>query len=260
MKKCLLAMLLCFFAVAFAVGCGADNPSSDGEKSNSNGTTDVNGKNDNSNTETQSKLAYEITDTGFKFYTNSREEVVYSAYVEIANTGGCDIYMDKCVFDFEDNDGHLLQSDDNVYSFSSVVSPGEKGYFFNYIGSSTIDKGVSLDNGIKLVPQVKLTEAKDKPVSYPVSDVSVRMGDSNEIKIIGRIENTSDKNADYVFVNVVFYDTAGKAIAVSGGSVKNIEAGMKSGFEVSIWGTDGILKLEDIADTKVVAEEIYIQK
>ena len=260
MIKRLLGILLCCIIVTIAVGCGKADSSRDSENAEHNGTIEEKDRKSDSNTQTQSKLSYEISDVGFKYQTDSSDTMRYHGYVEIINTGDCDIYMSKCTFDLEDNDGHLLQSNNNVFSFSSVIAPGEKGYFFNFMGSTTIDKGVSLDNGIKLVPQVKLTKAEAKPAAYPVSDVSVLTGDYDEIKVIGRIENTSNKDIEYLYVNVIFYDASGKVIAIAGEDAKNIEAGQKGSFEVYAWGSAGFLKLEDISDVKVIAEEVYTQQ
>ncbi len=254
MKKCLLVVLLCFVFLFIAIGSGDDDSTHDSVKIDSDGNTDTSGKkNDNS----QSEVKYEITNTGFNYYTNSIGGLQYFGYVEIKNTGNCDIYLEDCKFDLEDNSGHLLQTDSLVSSCPAVISPGEKGYFFNMLGSSTIDSGVSLDNGVKLVPQMKLTKAKGKPNTYPVSDISVRAGDYGDIKVTGRIDNTSGKDIDYLYVDVFFYNSEGKLIAITGTSITNIGAGMKGSFEAAMYPNN--YKFEDITETKIIAEESYLQ-
>ena len=90
-------------------------------------------------------------------------------------------------------------------------------------------------------------------------DVSVREGDYGDIKITGRVENTSDEDIGYLYINIIFYDNNGEVIAIDGTSVTDIGAGMKGSFDTStMFGNDN-LKLENIADTKVIAEATYYQ-
>lgn len=259
-RKTMAVVALCAVFMAFALGSGSDGSTRDSVKIDSNGSTEAGSSSaKESNSEAKAEIKYEITDTSFEYYTNSIGNVEYYGFVEITNTGNCDIYLDNCTFDLEDNDGHLLQSDSYISSCPNVISPGEKGYFYNSIGSTYIDKGVSFDNGVKLVPQIKLTQAKGKPTSYPVSDVTVRAGDYGDVKVTGRVENTSDKDISYLYVNIIFYDANGKVIAISGTSITDIGAGMKGSFDAStMYGNDN-LKLENIANTEVIAEDMYLQ-
>lgn len=244
--------------ILLAIGSGSENSTRDSVTIDSDGnvTTNNDGKtNENSN----SNMKYEITNTGFEYYTNSIGGKEYYGYVELKNTGNCDIYLDDCTFDLEDKEGHLLQSDKYISSCPSVISPGETGYFYNGIGSTSIDSSVNLDNGIRLVPQMKLTQAKSKPVSYPVSDVAVREGSFGYVKVTGRIQNTTDKDVSYVYVHIIFYDKNGKVLAITGTSVTDIGAGMKVSFDTSAMFASDNLKLENIAQTKVIAEDTFYQ-
>ena len=258
-RKSMAVMALCMVFMAFALGSGSGESTRESVKIDSNGSAEVSSSGKESSTETKAEVKYEITDTNFEYYTNSIGSVEYYGYVELTNTGNCDIYLEKCTFDLEDNDGHLLQSDSYISSCPNVISPGEKGYFYNSIGSTSIDKDVSFDNGVKLVPQMKLSQAKGKPESYPVSDVAVRAGDYGDVKVTGRVENTSDKDISYLYVNIIFYDANGKVIAIDGTSITDIGAGMKGSFDTSTMFGNENLKLENIAETKVIAEGMYMQ-
>ena len=189
-RKSILLMALCIVFMVFALGSGSGESTRDSVKVDS---------------DKKSEIKYEISDTGFEYYTNSLDMVEYYGYVELTNTGDCDIYLDDCKFDLEDNEGHLLQSDSFISSCPKVISPGEKGYFYNGVGSTYIDKSISFENGIKLVPQMKLKKATKKPASYPVSDISVSESDFGSIKVTGRVENTSDKAIGYLYLNIIFF-------------------------------------------------------
>lgn len=211
-------------------------------------------------TEDESQIKYEISDTSFEYYTNSIGNIEYYGFVEITNTGNCDIYMKDCVFDMEDNDGHLLQSDDFISHVPEVIAPGEKGYFYNGLGASTIDSSVSFENGIQLVPQLNLQKANGKPHSYPVSDITYRAGDYDDIKVTGRVENDTDEEQKYLGITIVFLDADGKAIAFDSTSITSaIAPGNMGSFDTSSMFSNENLKLDNVNEVLVICEDTYYQ-
>ncbi|MCQ2515476.1 MAG: FxLYD domain-containing protein [Saccharofermentans sp.] len=209
--------------------------------------------------QTQSVMQYEVSDTRFEYYTNSIGSTEYFGIVEITNTGDTNIYLDDCTFDLEDNDGHLLQSDSFISAAPEIIAPGERGYFYNGIGSNLINENVSFDNGIVLVPQIRVEEATGEPVDYPVSDVTVSEGNYGYLNVLGRVENTSDEEIGYLYVDIVFYDANGTALAITGTSVTNIPAGGMSSFDTTCYFANENVSISDIADTVVMAREHYYQ-
>lgn len=208
------------------------------------------------------EISYEITDTRFNYYTNSIGTLEYYGIVEVTNTGSSYLYLDDCTFDLEDNDGHLLQSDSMIPSCPDVIAPGEKGYFYSSIGSSSIDDGVSLDNGIKLVPSLSVEVARGGAsaiVEYDVSDTDLRTDDFNRPKVTGRVTNNTDKDNSYLYINVLFYDADGKIIAISGTSVTNLSAGATTSFECSTMFTDDSLTMDSIGSYEIIARDTYMQ-
>ena len=268
--KGIIVMLGMVLFAAFALGSGKTESTTDSvtvEPDNNSDDVTTDSEDTNLNTEATTNveeketgdIQYDISDTSFEYYTNSIGSVEYYGYVEITNTGDCDIYLKDCVFDLEDNDGHLLQSDDFISHCPEVISPGEKGYFYNGLGANLIDDGVSFDNGVNLVPQLKLTKATGRPASYTVSDVSVTEGNYGDVKITGRVENNTDEDLSYIYINIIFYDADGKVIAITGTSLTDIAAENKASFDTSTTYANDNLKLENIAETKVIAEETYYQ-
>ena len=255
-----LALCLTSFSI-FALGSGSDSNSST-EKievdATNSGSDSSNSSGTSSNSSEKKEMKYEITDSKFEYYTNSIGSVEYFGIVEITNTGDTYIYLDTCTFDLEDNDGHLLQSDSYINTAPSVVAPGEKGYYYNGIGNGLIGEGVSLDNGVKLVPQLKISEAKKVPTEYPVSDVTTREGDFGYINVVGRVENTSDKDISYLYISIIFYDENGKVLDVESTGISDIAAGNKGSFDTTCFWSNDNVKFTDIAETKVYARELYI--
>ncbi len=264
-----LAVVMSVFA-AFSLGSGSSEPTStesvkiesdNSASGKSDGTSDSSSdKNeDNSKADSEGDVQYEITDTSFEYYTNSIGSIEYYGYVEITNTGSCNIYLKDATFDLEDDNEHLLQSDSFISSAPSVIKPGEKGYFYNGLGSNLIDDGVSLDNGINLVPQIKVMKATGEPTRFEVTDTELREGNYGSPKVTGRIVNDTTEDVGYLYINVIFYDANGKVLAITGTSVTDLTAGGKTSFECDAMFANENASMSSIADYKVIAEETYMQ-
>ena len=210
--------------------------------------------------ETTSEIRYEITDTSFNYYTNSIGNVEFYGIVEITNTGNTSIYLDDRSFDLEDNDGHLLQSESAfVSSCPDIIAPGEKGYIYNGMGANLLDKDVSTDNGLKLVPHYKVEKAKGDIIEYDVTDTAIRKGDYGGAKVTGRVTNNSGKNDSLFYINVLFKDASGKVLTIAGTNILDFTAGSTTSFEVnSAYGNETI-NYGDIANYEVVARKAYFQ-
>lgn len=270
-----LVTILIAFAMMF-MGSGSSTPSStqtvsvESKADEHDDSTNVEAVQDTDNNETDEEtetekttksdeVLYEITDTNFEYYTNSIGGVEYYGYVEITNTGDNNLYLDKAIFDLEDNDGHLLQSDDFISSAPSVIKPGEKGYFYNGLGSNMIDEGVSTDNGINLVPQITIKQATGEPVRYEVTDTDLREEEYSGLKVTGRVINNTDEDVSYLYLNVIFYDANGKVLGITGTSVSDLAAGNKASFECTTMFANDNLTMDNVADYEIIAEETYMQ-
>ena len=168
--------------------------------------------------------------------------------------------MKKCVFDLEDKSGHLLQSDDMISEAPSWIAPGETGYFYNSLGSLLLDDNISLENGLKLVAQITLKKATDTPVEYSISDTSLQKADSfASFKITGRVTNHTTEDQPYLYIDIVLFDSAGKAIAISGTSVTDLYAGSTVSFDWSAYFINENITAEDVHSFKVIAQDNYYQ-
>lgn len=210
-------------------------------------------------TETPKKVgtAYEITDVFFEHGENSIGEDSYTGIVEITNTGSTNLYLKDCTFDFEDDSGHLLQTDDTmISSCPDIIAPGEKGYFYNSLGGS-INKNISLENGLNFKPNVEVVKANGRPVDYDIFDLSI-VDDDFGPKITGLIKNNSDKE-DSVYVQVLFYDSDNRVIAIEGTNVYDLGAGQQKSFDVSGIMLPDSIKNGNYSDYKVLARAHYYQ-
>lgn len=243
----------CLVVAVFAGMAMASGSSNSTKETGSVTISDV--KETETTTKAEVKAEYEITKTTFVHYTNSINKEEYSGIVEIKNTGSTYIYLDDCTFDFEDDEGHLLQSDKMITKGPDIVAPGEYGYFFN---SGYIDDGVSMDNGINLVPSFSVEVAKkgkDALIEYEVSDLDLRDGDYGGLKVTGRVTNNTLEatNSINVMIIAVFKDSNGEILDIGFTYAEEMAAGEKTSFEIStIFGNENI-STEDVAEYKVYA-------
>ncbi len=268
-KGCLIALAVCVFLfVIVPVVKGYNQRSQEVKQESKSSTaeevstkdTTSSSKDTTSSSESAEDFSYEITDTDFVYYQNSIGRTEYYGYVEILNTGKCNIYLKGCTFDLEDNDGHLLQSDSMmISSCPDVIAPGEKGYFYNNLGATSIDESVSLDNGIKLVPQYQIEKARGDIIEYDISDTDMRTDDYGKIKITGRITNNTDDDDSMVYVEFIYYDKDGKVLAINGTNVIDLTAGSTKSFEVTTLFSNEKVTAENVADYKVVARKSHYQ-
>lgn len=84
-----------------------------------------------------------------------------------------------------------------------------------------------------------------------VSDTDLKYDDRSPI-VTGRITNTTSEEKD-CYIEVVFYNSEGKAIAVTESSVDNIPVNGKKSFENSGYFIENNIKSTDITDYKVFA-------
>ena len=263
MKKRVLVRSICS-CLAVCVFAGMAMASSSSSKETGSVTIGDNATNSSTEATTttvEAKAEYEITHTTFVHYTNSINREEYCGIIEIKNTGSCCIFLKDCTFDFEDDDGHLLQSDKMVSKAPDVIAPGEVGYFFQ---DGYLDENVSLDNGINLVPNFSIEVCKkgeDAIVDYEVSDLDIRDNDYGiGVKVTGRLTNNTDEDTSSIDVMVVaiFYDSNGEILDIGFTYADEISAnGGKASFEVSTMFGNSEFSTEDVAEYKVIARHSY---
>lgn len=204
-------------------------------------------------------LSYEITDIYENIYDNPYVGKMYDVIIEVTNTGNAPLYLDKCTLDYEDNDGHLLQttSEFSISKAPAIIQPGEKGYFFTN-GSTSFDADVSFDDGVKLVPQLKLVKATGELKSYEVTDTTVYNNGYGGVGIKGRVINDTDKEVSLIYITTVYYNAEGHVIGVSYSSLMDVQPNSKASFDdTGLLNTQ--MSLDMVADYKVYAAEMYLQ-
>lgn len=260
--RSLSACLAVTIFAGMAMASGSSSSKETGSVTIPDNTTKATEEETTTTTTAKKKAEYEITHTTFTHSTNSLDKEKYCGVIEIKNTGECCIYLKDCAFDFEDDDGHLLQSDKLISSAPDVIAPGEYGYFFH---DGLLDDGISLDNGINLVPNFTV-EVCDKGeaaiVDYNVSDLDLRENDYGMgLKVTGRVENNTEEDTSSIDVMVVavFFDSDGEILDIGFTYADEMSAGGKTSFEVSTMLGNRDVSVDDVAEYKVFARQMYLQ-
>lgn len=203
---------------------------------------------------------WKVTYQWCKVYKNSLDKISYHAMIEVENTGNQAIYLKQASVDFEDANGRLIASGDSMSTAYSVVLPGEKGYFYEHMGR--VSGNLTENSKYVFAPQITIVKSKEQPTRYEISELQLTK--SNNIflnfSIVGRIKNQTKEDESYVSVKAVLFDRNKKPMAVCSTSVTSLTAGSKQSFDIGDLLLSGLdITIDDIADYKVVAEEMYFQ-
>ena len=198
---------------------------------------------------------YEITYTNARTWTNSIGSTWVQTIVEIANTGTENLYLSSGSYDLENPDGSLVAAKSMVSAFPNVIAPGEKGYMYE---ETTLDN-YNGDGNLNVLPRPDVKEAKVDLIRYSVTDLTVSDGQFG-IKVMGRVENTSDEEGALVYVVAFFYDEndtlMGSAFTILS---EKLAPGAKVGFEFSSFSLPDDVSVKNIKNTIVCAYPNQLQ-
>ena len=199
---------------------------------------------------------YKVNQELFNHYVTTFGSHLAAAFVEIENTGNTPLYLHDGQFDVEDNSGHLLTTQTLVNTCPGALRPGETGYFYSdYIDLSDVDDS----NGLVFVPHYKVDEARHEIIDYEVSDLGIREDDMFKCKVSGRLTNTQDEEINLLYVYVIYYDSEGRVLGISGTNITDVQPGDTTSFElIGQFFYDGVT-YSDIAEYKVIPRAWYMQ-
>lgn len=203
------------------------------------------------------KTAYEITYQNARVWNDSIGTTWVQTIVEITNTGSGNLYLSSGAYDLEDANGTLLASQTMVSAFPSVLAPGEKGYMYE---ETTLDD-YSGDGKITVFPRPDVKEAKVDLIRYNVTDVKVSDDTYGGLKVLGRVENSTDADSDgMVYIVAFFYDASGNPIASAFTILtEDIQSGAKIGFELSAFSLPDDITASSVTETVVYAYPLQMQ-
>lgn len=240
MKK-IIVLLLCL--IVCLSGCGNEEP----EQIPNQNTIVIEPQ------QPETAADYETTVYPVKTWVNSIGSPYAQIIVGVKNTGTANLYLSSGDIDLENPDGSLFSVVSYVSVFPEIIAPGETAYYYQEV---LLDSVASSE--LKAIPHLDIDEAYIDMIRCPVTDVTISETSYGEIKVMGRVENTTGEDQSLLYVSAMLFDANGNPL----GHVFNIleaAAGEKVGFEcVSLSFPEGI-SAADVANYSVVAYPTQFQ-
>ncbi len=199
--------------------------------------------------------SHEITYNKTVTWTDSIGSIWAQTIIEIINTGSENLYLSSGSYDLEDANGALVSSRSMVSAFPDVLAPEEKGYLYEV---TTLDEAPSGD--LVAISRENVEKATVDLIRYDTSDVQISGTDYGDIKILGRVENTTDETTSMVYIVAALYDAEGNPIAVEFTILSDeLEPGDKIGFEFQSFSLPDSVTVDTIAGYTIYAYPMQMQ-
>lgn len=225
MKRWIAFILAIVLLMGCATGCSSSSSNEPSSQETTNGKT-----NQDSSTPAEPEVQeyyYEKGEVRVNTWKNSIGTVWVQVAMPIYNGGTKDLYLGSCKFDLEDSGGHLVDTVEMVSSCPEVLQPGETGWYY---GENTLD--ISEPQELVGIAHENVEKASVKCIRFDISDVTIKDGSFMGIEIVGRVENTTDKDESLAKIAFNLFDAEGNLLA-SLYTYENVKAGEKIGFSLS---------------------------
>ena len=243
LKVLLLIMTISIFVIMAVGSSSSDDSAKEGTNPSENSTN----QGQNTNDASKEIVEYSVGETVVTVWTSSIGTNWIKVGIPVTNTGNVNLYLESSSVDIENADGSLAATLSLVSVYPQIIKPGETAYYFEettYDGTQT--------EGLKVIPHVKAEKAKVELIRLDVSDLQIKDDEFFGPKVMGRVENTSDKEESMVYVIANFFDKDGKFIGQQFDILTDkLPAGDKIGFETSSLSSQ--LSASDIATYDVIA-------
>ena len=148
----------------------------------------------------------------------------------IENTGSANLYLSSGAYDLEDASGALVRSGKMVSEYPDVLAPGETGYLYD---TALLDEPV--EGELTLLARPDADKARVNLIRYETSDIDLTMDKYGDLKIKGRVENTTTEPSDLTQIVAALYDEDGEFLGLGFTFVdETLEPGMKVGFTINV--------------------------
>jgi len=182
----------------------------------------------------------------FNDYFGEPNVSAYSSFVNMSNQA---IRIEDARIEYQDKDGKLLLVDDMIECIPEVILPGQTGYIYSYHQDLT---GVDLSNGLISIPDGQVVAARN-PYVIDISDLSVKTTQYQDVEVIARGTNNTDREHSFAKIGAVFFDKDNNVVGFCYG-FEGFQAGQSKAFEIS-----GDLMSRDYNPGIVDRVEVYAQ-
>lgn len=204
-------------------------------------------------TDPDAPLEYEISYTNVYLYEVGSGSVWIQAIAEITNTGEAALSLDTATFHVKNDAGETIASKGNIHSYPTVLTAGEKGYFY----IETPIEGTDVNAQMTLDPQVEISKTSLIRHTFEASDTKLSTNALGDLTVTGKIENTTDKSFKTVYIAAVLYDKNNLPIGVIPSSLSySLLAGETAELECSAFALPDTIDKEAVASFTIWAYAI----
>ena len=94
---------------------------------------------------------------------------------------------------------------------------------------------------------------------YEVTDTSIYKS-YDSVGCRGRVINDTNEDIDLLMISIIYYDKEGRVLGISFTTLSDVKAQGKGSFDDSgLLMAGGNFKVDDVADYKIYAAEMYYQ-
>ncbi|MCR5230482.1 MAG: FxLYD domain-containing protein [Solobacterium sp.] len=205
--------------------------------------------------EVREEAAWEVGESKAVVWANSIGTKWVQIICPVTNTGTKNLYLNSATIDLEDTDGHLVDSKSMVSAYPDILLPGETAYYYE---ETTLEEGAPSE--LSVLPHVQVKEATVNPVRYEISDVTISDETYGGIKIVGRVENTTEEDGKLVYVTALLYDSEDNMIASAFTILNNdLTAKDKVGFSISTLSVPDTVTASAVDHYTIYAYPMQIQ-
>lgn len=248
--KAILAVFVLFIVIGIFGGSGSKETASGTQNTGSVETA----KNESSDSgEASSAPLYEVTNVVKKVTVNSFDNgYYYDGIVEVVNKSEGNIRISNEKFDVLDPEGVSVSHDSfSLEKAPEILMPGEKGYIYTMFSQGLTDITEEESQNLDLQYSFDVSKTSSESYRFPVTDVNVS-AEGNGVKVVGTVENDTDKDVSYQYINIILFDASGTPIYAGGTSLTDFTAGKKVKFETS--GYLNSVDINSVASYTIIAE------
>lgn len=195
MKK-LFAILFCF--VMFFSACVSESPVENTEPSFTEKETALQ---ENQEEPSENDYYYEYADLGVTTWTDSIGTCWAQVAVEIYNAGKYDLFLNSSSVDLETASGSLFATQNYIGPCPQVISPGEYAYYIETIMLDSAPEEELFTNW-----HLDICGSVTEKILFPVTDIKFSTDKYTDLKVIGRVENTTSKEQTLIEVCIIALD------------------------------------------------------
>ncbi|SJZ74149.1 FxLYD domain-containing protein [Garciella nitratireducens] len=224
MKK--IGILLFVLMLSFVmVACSGQTGSTTSEE----GPTEKEQVSEETSTSNKAEPKAEVTQTAFQAWKGYEITNAHGA-IEITNTGQVPIYIGDISIGFVGKDNSIISTATMLLPVPEILQPGEKAYAGETVYIDTGEKPEDITN---IEVNIDFDSTEETAQTLTVKDLKVAK-DSDYTKVTGRIENTSDVNADDVRYSIALMDKDDTLLGVFTSSLDvTLGSGKTATFEAS---------------------------